>query len=128
MRRRADAPPGVFEEDPIDAPRPEAGSRIAVARPLEGVKSVRVYCVLVSGGEVSVHETPFHEVAVRGAAGTAVEVPCDDGRRSALQELRQLAEDQAAAIHAGESAYVIQVCVQVQEGKAGLQDPETRPV
>src|SRR5829696_8848473 len=100
---RAEALPGVFEQDPIYPPWSEAGVRILVARSSEAVEGVRVSPFLVSGGEVGVHETALHKVSVRGGSGPAVEVPREDDRcvLSVMgQELRYLAEDQPAALSA----------------------------
>ena len=102
---------GVFEEDPIYAPRPEARARLPVARPLEGVEGVRLWFVLVAGGEVGVHETTLDEAAVDGRAGAAVEVSREDYGRFGLQELFRFAEYKPAALHAGCPAHVVEVGV-----------------
>ena len=102
VRSYPDAPPGVFEKDPIYAPWSESGTRLPVLRPLKGVEGVRACSVLVAGGEVCVQETRPHQAAVHGRAGAAVEVPRDDYGLLVLAKLRQLAEDQAAALDAGD--------------------------
>ncbi len=131
VRLDAEATVGVFQEDPIQPPRPALGVRVPEARPLESVESVGVFRVLVAGGEVGVRETRLLEVPVRWAAGAAVEVPCYYDRRRAAGAPGQLPcplDDELATLPAGQPALVVEVRVQVQEGEFGPQNPEQRPV
>ncbi len=119
---------GVFQEDPIYAPRPAGGVRIAVVRSPERVERVRAF--LVTGGEVAVDEARFGERLVDPVAWPAVEVSRNDGRRICVRaagELRDLPHDELAAFLACRGAYVVEVRVQVEESEIRPQQRRTAP-
>ena len=79
-----EAPGGVPQQDPVDAP--ERFVRVArlEAGAFEGVEGVGVPVVGVAGGEEGIGKAVLPEDLVRGGAGLAVKVAGDDGGRVAV--------------------------------------------